>query len=67
MITVKMTEHDIRGVFQCLDDPLPHPFTCRNLARMGEQAMPQITQCHPGINDDPPGSCCNQTAQAANP
>ena len=64
---MEMTEYDISGLFQRLNYPLPHSYTFRNLAGVGKQTMPPVTQCHTGINNDPSVTCRNQTALAADP
>ena len=66
MVTMQMTEYDIRGLAQCVNDSLAHPCSNNDLTRMGQQAMTKITQSKARINDDSTLSRRHHAAKAAN-
>ena len=64
VITVEVAEHHIGGVVQRTQNPLMHSAPHSYLQRVGQQAMPAVTQGHARIDDDAPIRQRNQTAEA---
>jgi len=60
MVTVKMTEDDIRGTFHRLQNGLSYFHPGRHLAGMGKKAMALVSQGNTRINKDAPFASSDQ-------
>ena len=67
MITVKMTEYDIGGLFHERQNTPAHSFTDSHLYRMRVLAVAEIAERQAGIDKDPMVLQLHCTTEAAHP